>query len=75
MSINVKDQEFLQAFGRNLKCVRKEKDFTISQLANTASISYSQICRIESAQINPTICTVNALAKALEVTPSVLTDF
>ena len=75
MAINTKDTEYLRVFGQNLKKLRLEKNFTVERLAISANISYSQISRIESAQINPTICTVAVIAKALKVPPSDLFDF
>lgn len=75
MAINTKDTEYLKTFGQNLKRIRLEKNFTVERLAIAANISYSQISRIESAQINPTICTIAVIAKALKVHPAELFDF
>ena len=75
MAINTKDTEYLKMFGQHLKKLRLSKNFTVERLAIAANISYSQISRIESAQINPTICTIAVIANALKLHPSDLFDF
>ena len=69
------DQTGLEAFAIQLKKVRTRKGFTQNQLAFEAGISLSQIARIETARINPTLSTVFALARTMEVPLSELFDF
>lgn len=65
--IGVKDKRLLKAFGEHLRNVRRSRGFSQSNLANTADISLSQVSRIERGEINPTLCTLFAISKALEV--------
>ena len=69
------DEEFCKAFGNKLREMRKTKKISMEKLALQADIEYSQIARIERGVTNPTISTVNALAKALNVPVMNLFDF
>ena len=48
---------------------------TIEELANKADIEISQVHRIESGNINTTLSTLSALAKALSIPLKSLVDF
>ena len=48
---------------------------TQEDLAYTSGITLSQIARIETGKINPTICTINTIAKTLKVPAKDLLDF
>lgn len=61
------DSTGLIAFSLHLKKLRHEAGITQSQLAYEAGISISQIARIETARINPTLSTVFAIARALDI--------
>ncbi len=61
------EKEFLIAFGKHLRKVRKSKGFTQAQLANDIGIEISQISRIERGIINTSVGNVNAISKALQV--------
>ena len=61
------EKEFLIAFGKHLRKVRKSKGFTQAQLANDLGIEISQISRIERGIINTSVGNVNAISKALQV--------
>ena len=65
--INVKNEALLKAFGKNLKKLREKKGLTQEALANDADIPINQVGRIERGEINTTISTANAIAKALNV--------
>lgn len=45
------------------------------ELAFQAEIEYSQLSRIERGEINTSISVVNAIAKALNISPKDLFDF
>ena len=62
-----KDQDFLLAFGKNLRKLRKTKELSQEALAHKVRTAPSQIGRIERGEINPTVSTVKALANALEI--------
>lgn len=72
---HIRNDEYLKAFGENLKKLRLRKKFSRETLAVYANIETMQVYRIETAKINTTICTVLALSKALEVHPKQLLDF
>ncbi len=65
--INVKDENYLKEFGQHLKKLRVEKGLSQEELANNSDVSLPQITRIERGTINPTICTIKALAIGLDI--------
>lgn len=73
--VNFREEKFLKGFGKRLKELRALKKMTQEDLAYTSGISLSQIARIETGKINPTICTVNMIAKTLKVQTKDLLDF
>ena len=73
--INVKNEALLRAFGKNLRKLREENGLTQEALANDADIPINQIGRIERGEINTTISTANAIAKALGMELSELFKF
>lgn len=73
--IHVRDESHLKDFGIHLKTLRIEKGIAQERLAVLADISENQIYNIEKEKNNCTICTVKAIARALEIHPRVLLDF
>ncbi len=69
------DQNGLRSFVLQLKRVREEHDITQEQLAFESGIALSQIARIETARINPTISTIFAIARTLNIPLRTLFDF
>ncbi len=69
------EQEYIIAFGANLRKVRKANNMTMEKLAEEAGLEYSQIARIELGQINTKITTVRAIAKGLQIPERALFDF
>jgi transcriptional regulator with XRE-family HTH domain len=65
---NLRNQETLEKFGEKLKALRTKKGLTLEQLAFEADIELSQVHRVEKGKINPTLTTLIALAKGLDVT-------
>jgi transcriptional regulator with XRE-family HTH domain len=65
--VQFKDSNYLVELGKNIAQIRKEKGFTQESLAYDSDISLSQIARIETGAINPTICTLLYISKRLEV--------
>ena len=61
------EKEFLIAFGKNLRIVRRSQGFTQAQLANDLGVEISQISRIERGIINTSVGNVNAISSALRV--------
>ncbi len=64
---NLRDQEVLIEFGNKLKDLRILKGLTLQQLAFEAEMEISQVHRVEKGKINPTLTTLNALAKGLGI--------
>lgn len=73
--MNFRDEKILYAFGKNLQKIRKSKNHSQEELAYQSGISLSQIARIETGKINPTLCTIVTIAKTLGVKGSELLDF
>jgi transcriptional regulator with XRE-family HTH domain len=68
----LRNKEDLDVFGKKLKSLRMSKNYTLEQLAIEADMEISQVHRIEKGKVNPTLTTLNALAKALGITLSEL---
>ena len=75
--INVKDQEFIIAFGEHVRKLRLKKGLSQADLAYKfdPQISTNQIGRIERGEINTSISTIKIISKALEVSIQDLFDF
>ncbi|PXY45237.1 helix-turn-helix transcriptional regulator [Flavobacterium hydrophilum] len=69
------DEEGLQMLARRLKEIRSEKGLTQEELAYRSEITLSQIARIETVRINPTVSTIFKIARTLEVPLSELFNF
>lgn len=73
--VKTRNQEFLTAFGNNLRKLRKSKGWSITKLADLCDVEYRQVSDIELGKINTTVSTIYLLAKALGVAPKDLFDF
>lgn len=73
-SLNFRDEKLLKRFGRHLKEIRKARGITQEELAYQSDISLSQIARIETGRINPTLCTLAVIAENLNISLKELTD-
>lgn len=73
--INIRDKAAIKLFGQKLKELRLSKKLSQEDLANDADIPINQIGRIERGEINTTLSTIIALAKALQVHAKDLLDF
>ncbi|MEO6175661.1 MAG: helix-turn-helix transcriptional regulator [Flavobacterium circumlabens] len=69
------DEEGLKLLANRLKEVRSEKGLTQEELSHRSELTLSQIARIETVKINPTVSTILKLARALEISPKELFDF
>lgn len=69
------DQEGLQLLAKRLKEIRSEMGLSQEELAYRSDITLSQIARIETVRINPTISTIFKIARTLEVPLSELFNF
>lgn len=66
MSIN-RDPKILKAFGKNLRQLREAKGYTTREFADLTEIAYSQVWTLENGKGNPSLTTLIALAKVLDV--------
>jgi len=73
--VKSKDQKYILAFGKHLRKIRKENNLSQEDLANDADIPINQIGRIERAEVNTTLSTMRAIAKALDIHITHLFDF
>ncbi len=73
--MHFRDEKILTEFGTHLKNLRRSAGITQEELAFTSGISLSQIARIETGRINPTICTVITLSKYLRVPQHEMLNF
>ncbi|WP_165305078.1 helix-turn-helix domain-containing protein [Pedobacter sp. SYP-B3415] len=71
----LKDQPFIEAFGKKLKAVREEKKLSQEKLSLLCNVSQSHIARTELGQLNTSISHVATYARVLGVTPAQLFDF
>jgi len=69
------DEEGLKKLAEKLKEVRKKQGFTQEELAYQSELTLSQIARIETMRINPTVSTMFRIARTLDVSVSELFDF
>lgn len=72
---NIRNNDYIIAFGKHLRSLRKAKGLSMEKFAQTAGLEYSQISDIELGKINTTISTIYILAKTLEISPKDLFDF
>jgi transcriptional regulator with XRE-family HTH domain len=65
---NLRDKKVLEQLSARLKELRLKRGMTLEQLAFEADIELSQVHRVEKGKINPTLTTLMALAKGLDIT-------
>jgi len=70
MSTN-RDDKILKAFGKRLKKLRQDRKMSTREFADTADIALSQVWVLETGKGNPSLTTLLAIAKALNIS---LTD-
>lgn len=62
-----RDKKELKKLGLHIRSLRVKKDYTQEEFADRASLSVSQIGRIERGILNPSFVTLLAIARALKV--------
>ena len=75
MCLNFKNEDVLLQFGKHLKELRNLKKISQEDLAYNSGIALSQIARIETGKINPTLCTIIEIAKKLKVNQAEMLNF
>ena len=69
------DEQGINDFAHQVRKYRIKEGLSQSQLAFESGLSLSQIARIETSRINPTICTAFALSRALNIPLTTLFSF
>ena len=64
---NNRDDKILKAFGKKLKKLRKERNLSTRGFDDTAEIASSQVWVLETGKGDPSLTTLLAIAKALDV--------
>jgi transcriptional regulator with XRE-family HTH domain len=75
LKLNFRSEKILIHFGKHLKKLRQQRGITQEDLAYSSGISLSQIARIETGKINPTLCTLIEIAKNLKVSKQEFFNF
>lgn len=71
----IRDEKYLKDLGKKIREIRKQKGISTYDLSYESNISRSQINSIEKGDINTSICTLKALADAMELKVKDLIDF
>lgn len=62
-----RDDRLLKKFGKRLRKLRTERNMSTREFADTAEIAHSQVWVLETGRGNPSLTTLLAIAKALNV--------
>jgi DNA-binding Xre family transcriptional regulator len=73
--VKVRNQEYLNAFGVNLKKLIVAKKKTPEEVAAIGRIETKQVYRVMNGEHSTTLSVIAAIAKGLEVHPKKLLDF
>lgn len=71
----LRNKPYLVALGKNLKELREKKGLSQEELTWMTGASKNQVTDIECGRINPTVSTLYALAKALDIEPKEILNF
>jgi transcriptional regulator with XRE-family HTH domain len=71
----LKDQDFMNKFGKRLKKIREDQGFSQEQFALVTQVSQSQIARTELGHINTSISHAALYAKNLKIDVRELFNF
>lgn len=69
------NENFLKDFGNNLRAERNRRGLSQEGLGELANIDGRYISKIENGDVNPTLTTITALLKALDLPFEVLCDY
>lgn len=68
-------RQFQRRLARQLAALREQAGMTQAEVAVAAGFAKSAYQRLEWGKTNPTMCTLLAVANALNVSPGTLLDF
>lgn len=66
--IGIKDEYLSKKFGERFRRLRENTGMSTRTFADTAGIAYSQVWSIETGKGNPTLATLSAIARTLNIT-------
>ncbi len=73
--INNRDKKVINAFGKHLRKLRLEKLLSQEELNFRTELSKNMVGMIERGEVNPTLTTIDALAKGLGISKKKLMDY
>ncbi len=73
--MKLREQEFVESLGDNIRKIRKKKGLTQMQLAVKIENHEQNIGRIERGEVNPTASMLYQIAQGLDVELKELVDF
>ncbi len=62
-----RNEKLLKKLGENIKKQREAKGFTTRGFADSADIAYSQVWKIESGLVEPSLTTLLTICSTLEI--------
>src|SRR5262249_38333474 len=65
--VDIVNRTLEEGIGAEVRRLRKSLDLTVAELGTAAGISAGMLSKIENASISPSLATLDALAKALNV--------
>lgn len=71
----VRNEKYLKALGKHVRKTRRAAGMSQEELSLSSEVSLPQITRIERGTINPSVSTIYALAKAMNIHPREMYDF
>jgi transcriptional regulator with XRE-family HTH domain len=71
----ISDNDYLKAFGNQLKIMRKKMGYSQEKLSYEAEIELRQIGRIERGEINTGILSIKKISHTLKIDQKDLFDF
>jgi transcriptional regulator with XRE-family HTH domain len=72
--MNIENLEALKTFGFKLCLLRKQKGWSLREMAANCSIDFSNLGQIEKGRVDVRFSTIIQLAKVLDVAPCELFD-
>lgn len=75
MGKQYRNQEFIDQIAKRISEIRGSKGIVQEDIVDRTGFTQKQVWKILNGKINPTISTLEAVAKALEIHPKELLDF
>ena len=73
--INNRDKKVINLFGKHLRKLRLEKKLSQEELNFRTELSKNMVGMIERGEVNPTLTTIEAIAKGLGISRKKLMDY